>query len=638
MKLSLDGLKERIEKRYPTKTRKVPYGRVPFGYYVSPDPLVLLPDVTVISYLEEAFDLIEGGTPYREVTPWLQEVLLSPLTFQTVNNLYNRHRKPFARYKTNRNPRPDRLKPTKLQKQIAGEKRSITRALSRLSELEKKKGEKEKEKEKETSVPASFPLRPTSPKTADELTSSVRIVFQPNPGPQEDFLAASEQEVLYGGAAGGGKSYALLADPMRYFHMKDFRGLLVRRTNDELRELKQKSQELYKPLFPGAKWSASENTWTFPSGATLWMTYLERDEDVHRYQGMAFTWIGFDELTHWATPFAWNYLRSRLRTTNPDVPLAMRATTNPGGIGHHWVKKMFIDPSAPNLAFPATDIDTGEPLVYPSNHKRSGEPLFYRKFIPASLYDNPYLLQDGQYEQNLLSLSEAQRQKLLYGNWDIMEGAAFPEFSRSIHVIEPFEIPDEWRKFRACDYGYASYHACLWFAIDPGDRLYVYRELYATKMAPSDLAFNILRSERKEKIQYGVLDSSVWAKRGEGPSPAEEMIALGCRWRPADRSPGSRQHGFTRLHELLKLNDLTDQPGIFIFNTCRQLITDLPSLPLDPDGKDDIDQDFPSDHTYDALRYGIMSRPRSLSPFESWSNQGNTANPARREADPVFGY
>lgn len=625
-------MRERISQRYPKKTRKVPYGITPVGYYVTEDKHILLPDEIKISYIEEAFDLIEGGTPYREVAPWLQEVILTPLTFQTLNNLYNRHRKPFVRYRTKRTPQPERLKPTKLSRQIAAEKRILNTSLKRLEELNEKKLAKDAPLE-----PASFPLKPSAPKTAKDFTSSVNIVFQPNPGPQEDFLAAIEQEVLYGGAAGGGKSYALLADPMRYFHMKDFRGLLVRRTNDELRELKQKSQELYKPLFPGAKWSSSENTWTFPSGATLWMTYLERDEDVHRYQGMAFTWIGFDELTHWATPFAWNYLRSRLRTTNPDVPLAMRATTNPGGIGHHWVKKMFIDPAPANVQFPATDIETNSPLVYPQGHKKEGQPLFYRKFIPASLYDNPYLLQDGQYEQNLLSLSEAQRQKLLYGNWDIMEGAAFPEFSRGTHVIEPFEIPDEWRRFRACDYGYASYHAVLWFAIDPGDRLYVYRELYASKMAPSDLAFNILRMERKEKISYGVLDSSVWSKRGEGPSPAEEMIALGCRWRPSDRSPGSRANGFTRLHELLKVNEITDQPGIFIFNTCRQLITDLPSLPTDPDGKDDIDIDFPSDHTYDALRYGIMSRPRSLSPFESWSPQGRT-EPTRREADLTFGY
>lgn len=119
------------------------------------------------------------------------------------------------------------------------------------------------------------------------------------------------------------------------------------------------------------------------------MSYLERDEDVMRYQGQAFTWIGFDELTQYSTPFAWTYLRSRLRTTDQTLPLSMRGTTNPGGPGHGWVKRMFVDPAPANTSFPALDIDTGEVLRYPPTHEKAGRPLFRRRFIPASLYDNP---------------------------------------------------------------------------------------------------------------------------------------------------------------------------------------------------------------------------------------------------------
>ena len=164
-----------------------------------------------------------------------------------------------------------------------------------------------------------------------------------------------------------------------------FSGLLLRKTTEELRELIWKSQELYPRVYPGIKWSERKMQWTAPSGARLWLSYLDRDEDVLRYQGLSFSWIGMDELTQWHTPFAWNYLRSRLRSTAPDLPVYMRATTNPGGAGHGWVKKMFIDPATFGTSFDATDIDTGETLRYPVGHSKEGQALFKRRFIPARL-------------------------------------------------------------------------------------------------------------------------------------------------------------------------------------------------------------------------------------------------------------
>ena len=309
----------------------------------------------------------------------------------------------------------------------------------------------------------------------DSVEEHANVLFKPNEGPQTEFLAASEREVLYGGSAGGGKSYAMLADPLRYMGHPQFSGLLLRHTTEELRELIFKSQELYPKIWPGIKWSERKMQWTAPSGARLWMSYLDRDEDVLRYQGLAFSWIGFDELTQWATPYAWNYMRSRLRSTATDLPIFMRATTNPGGRGHHWVKKMFIDPSPYNRSFDATDIDTTEVLRYPAGHSKAGKPLFKRRFIPARLSDNPYLANAGDYEAMLLSLPEQQRRQLLQGDWDIKEGAAFTEFDRHVHVIEPFTIPNNWVKFRACDYGYGSYSGVLWFAVAPNEQIVAYR-------------------------------------------------------------------------------------------------------------------------------------------------------------------
>ena len=477
---------------------------------------------------------------------------------------------------------------------------------------------------------------PAQPKPAQIDTKKAReVIFKPNDGPQTAFLSANEQEVLYGGAAGGGKSYAMLADPVRYLNNEHAKMLLVRKSTEELRELVSVSKVLYPKAIPGIKFLERDKTWVAPSGATLWMSYLDADDDVTRYQGQAYNWIGFDELTQWATPFAWNYMRSRLRTTKASgLKLYQRATTNPGGAGHGWVKKAFIDPAKPGKPFWAIDPETGETLTWPANHARAGEPLFQRRFIPATLYDNPYLAEDGMYEANLMSLPEHQRKQLLEGNWDVAEGAAFSEFNRRIHTIEPFDIPNSWPRFRAADYGYSSYSGIVWFAIAPSGQLVVYRELYVSKVLAEDLADQILEAEYGEKMRYGVLDSSLWHKRGDtGPSIAERMILKGCRWRPADRSRGSRIAGKNEIHRRLQIDEYTGEPRMVIFNTCRNLISQLPSIPLSKTDPEDVDTNS-EDHLYDALRYGVMTRP-STGMFDTNTNYSNYD---AQIADQKFGY
>jgi len=462
------------------------------------------------------------------------------------------------------------------------------------------------------------------------------IIFKPNAGPQTEFLAAGEREVLYGGSAGGGKSYAMLADPLRYMGHPSFSGLLLRHTTEELRELIFKSKEMYPQIWKGIKWSERKMQWEAPSGARLWMSYLDRDDDVLRYQGLAFSWIGFDELTQWSTPYAWNYMRSRLRSTAPDLPVYMRATTNPGGPGHQWVKKMFIDPAPYGKQFDATDIESGNVLTYPKGHSKEGQALFKRRFIPARLSDNPYLAEQGDYEAMLLSLPEHQRKQLLEGDWDIKEGAAFSEFDRNIHVIEPFSIPRNWVKFRACDYGYGSYSGVLWFAVSPDEQIIVYRELYCSKVLATDLADMILDAEADDgNIKYGVLDSSLWHKRGDtGPSLAEQMIMKGCRWRPSDRSKGSRVSGKNEIHRRLQVDEFTEQPRLVFFNTCTNTVAQLPSIPLDKKNPEDVDTRA-EDHLYDALRYGIMSRPRfSIFDYDPMGRPSSNMP----VADATFGY
>ena len=486
---------------------------------------------------------------------------------------------------------------------------------------------------KEKTGNLSAPATPKPPEI--DVERAREVIFEPNPGPQTNFLAATEQEVLYGGAAGGGKSYAMVADPVRYLSNPNSRMLLVRRSTEELRELISVSKQLYPRAIPGIKFMERDKTWVAPSGATLWMSYLDRDDDVMRYQGQAFNWIGFDELTQWPTPYAWNYMRSRLRSTKAaGLPLYMRATSNPGGPGHAWVKKLFIDPERPGTSFWARDED-GTVITWPKGHSREGQPLFKRRFIPATLFDNPYLSDDGMYEANLLSLPEHQRRQLLEGDWDINEGAAFPEFSRRMHVVEPYQIPSNWVRFRAADYGYGSYTGVLWFAIVPGtEQLVVYREMYVSKVIATDLADMILEVEEGEKIRYGVLDSSLWHNRGDtGPSLAEQMILKGCRWRPADRSKGSRVAGKNEVHRRLQLDDFTQEPRLVIFSNCTNLISQLPSLPLSKNNPEDVDTTA-EDHLYDALRYGVMTRPRS----NLFDYDASSQRTGFQASDPTFGY
>jgi len=622
---------------WKNKTRKNATQRIPYAYKATDeDPLQLVPDEDYIPFVEQAMDHLDEGYSGRKVTEWLNDKCERTLSHQGLRNIWAEHRPKSKRLKSlkkeNKKSKPktkDAKEEARLRRKIADSKRVKTMMESKLA---KHKGTDVEAEEEFQSISDTLDFGVITQEQQER-----EIVFQPNPGPQTDFLAASEREVLYGGSAGSGKSFALLADPMRYFNNSNFSGLILRRTNDELRELIWKSQELYPKIYPGSKWQEKKSQWVFPSGGKLWMTYLERDEDVLRYQGLSFSYIAFDELTQYATPFAWNYMRSRLRSTDPTLPLFQRATTNPGGRGHGWVKKMFVDPAPSNIKFAATDIDTANTLTFPQGHEKEGQPLFYRRFIPATLKDNPYLMQDGQYEANLLALPETQRRQLLEGDWDVADGAAFSEFKQSDHVCEPFDIPPDWRRFRSCDYGYSSYSAVHWFAIDPSyETLYVYRELYLSKNTGKDLAKAVLEAEHGESIQYGILDSSCWHNRGQiGPSIAEEMISIGCRWRPSDRSAGARVAGKNRFHEVLKVDPVTETAGIIFFNTCRQIISDLPVIPSDPKGSDDIDPRHASDHTYDSVRYGIMSRPKAFSPFDMGKGV-----PIQRwqPSDTTFGY
>jgi len=450
-------------------------------------------------------------------------------------------------------------------------------------------------------------------KHIDETGDS--ISFMANEGPQTDFLAAGEKDVLYGGAAGGGKSFAMLIDPLRYCHVKEHRALILRRTMPELRELIDKAREIYPKAFKGARFKEVEKVWYFPSGAKIEFGFLEKDADVYRYQGQAYSWIGFDEITHLPTEFGWNYLASRLRTTNPAIKTYLRCTANPGGVGAHWVKKRYVEPTEPNKSFEGSDGLT-------------------RKFIPARLVDNPYLAQDGEYERMLMSLPPIQRRQLLEGNWEVNEGAAFVEFNSDHHIIPPFQIPIHWERVKGIDYGYAAESCCLWAAVDPQDKtIIIYKELYKKGLTGEALGQTLTEMEMTEaRSIMGVLDTAAWARTGyTGPTIGEMLLKAGHKLRRADKN---RVAGKVQIHEHLKRRNQTGRPRLQIFNTCVNVIKELQGIPLSKKNPEDVDTNAP-DHAYDALRYLIMSRPRLEDPFDSFLRIKRQAyNPS----DTEFGY
>ena len=502
----------------------------------------------------------------------------------------------------------------KLEKKLRSKKQALKQQETTIKKFENASDEQTVSKEGKIVTEKEVNALPNSVQQHLDATNSF-VAFMPNEGPQTDFLAADEKDVLYGGAAGGGKSFAMLIDPLRNCHMKGHRALILRRSMPELRELIDKSRELYPRAFPGTKFREVEKIWNFPSGAKIEFGFLEKDADVYRYQGQAYSWIGFDEITHLPTEFGWNYLASRLRTTDPKIKTYLRCTANPGGVGAHWVKKRYLEPAEPNKSF-------------------KGEDGLTRKFIPARLLDNPYLAQDGEYERMLLSLPPIQRKQLLEGNWEVNEGAAFVEFNPSVHVVPPYDLPLQWERVKGIDYGYASESCCLWAAVDPQDKtLIIYRELYKKGLTGEALGQSITEREQEEyRSVPGVLDTAAWARTGyTGPTIGEVLIKAGHKLRRADKN---RIAGKVQIHEYLKQATTESRPRLQIFNTCPNLIKELQNIPLSKTNPEDVDT-HAQDHAYDALRYLIMSRPRMSDPIADMMRLKQRTFEA---SDSTFGY
>jgi hypothetical protein len=427
-----------------------------------------------------------------------------------------------------------------------------------------------------------------------------KVAFLPTPR-QYRFLAAPEDIVLYGGAAGGGKSFSMVIDPLRYVHSKYHSAVIIRKSMPELRELIDTARELYSMLPNPPKYKETEHTFHFPSGAKIWFSFLERPADKYRYQGQAYTYIGFDELSQHDTDEGFTYLRSRLRRPlkAKEIQPYIRATANPGS---QWVYDFFIAPAAPETPFVLPGTEN-------SLHPRTV------KFIPAKLEDNPHLDDDGMYRSILESLPEIERRQLLDGDWLASKDNMFTEFDIQKHVVEPFYVPKHWNRVAGLDYGYRDPSAAVWFAVNPDDNsIVIYNEFLETGLTGKEFALAIKAREAEELVYVDhPIDWSVFARTGHtGPTIAESMLQVpGFRIRKADKN---REAGWVQVHEYLRSDPKTGRPKIQVFSSCVGLIRQLISAKVSKTKPGDINDARTADGHWDlldALRYGLMSRPRT---------------------------
>lgn len=457
-----------------------------------------------------------------------------------------------------------------------------------------------------------------------EILEDRKVGWSPFPGPQTHFLEADEFEVMFSGGRAPGKSDALMMDPLRYCNNKSFRGLIIRKAMNDLRDLIRRAKELYPQAYPGTKWKEQEKLFVFPSGATIEFGYCDHEDDVARYQGQEYTWLGIDELTQIPNEETYTKLVASVRKSGEGLKNYVRSTTNPNGPGKNWVKKRFVDRGPANTTITISTDVTGIGTIKTT-----------RKWIHGTVFDNPkYVKENPQYIAMLQNIdNEVLRKQWLEGDWDSADGLAFDEFSRKTHVIKSFEIPSSWYRFRACDWGFKTKAVCLWFAVDYDGQIYVYRELVTKGVLAKDFGAKIrqIEEEAGEKVRYGILDVSAWSQRGEdAPPPAEDMGNL--TWRPSDRSKHSRITGKQQVHKYLQ-TDENGQPGVLIFDTCIDLIACLSSIPMDKNNNEDVDTKS-DDHSYDALRYGLMSRPRVYNNYDFQFQQSTTPD----IINVTFGY
>ncbi len=419
---------------------------------------------------------------------------------------------------------------------------------------------------------------------------------------QKAFLQAQAEEVLFGGAAGGGKSYGQLVDALLFaLKYQGSKQLILRRTYPELeKSIIRTSLELFPEAV--ARYNATSHVWTFVNRSIVEFGNCDAEKDVYKYQSAEYDVLRFDELTHF-TSSMYLYLMSRVRGTN-GYPKQVKSTTNPGGIGHAWVKERFIHPAPPGEVFWVQDADGGK-------HSRV--------FLPSLVDDNVFLMRaDPEYKKRLKNLSENDQRALLYGDWDLDEGAYFDEFQQDVHVIAPRKLPGNDRRYMSLDYG-LDMLACYWYSMDAMGYVTVYRELYQPGLIIDEAARAILHAMppgEMQRICSIFAPADLWNRRQEtGKSVAARFADMGIY---LDKVNGRREAGWYEVKRYLRpqTDEFGDtRPKLQIFHTCRNLIRCLPAVQHDTKRPNDVAlEPHELTHAPDALRYFCDGLPLPAAP------------------------
>jgi hypothetical protein len=418
--------------------------------------------------------------------------------------------------------------------------------------------------------------------------------------PQEQFHAATEDDVLYGGAAGGGKTIGLVMEAIRAaVRYPGIRVLMLRRTYDELAEsLYPEFQRIQWAAKLGGRWNKTEKEITFRHGSVIRLRYLESLEDASRRQGGAYQLMLVDERTLMPPGVVDVIALERLRSAHGLPVLGIRSTSNPGGPSHGEVKVKYVDAT-----------DHGRQIV-------TDDHGLTVRFIPAKATDNPYL--DAAYFRRLDAISDpARRAAMRDGDWGQFAGQMFTEYRYERHTMEPISLPESWTRYVGVDWGYAKPWAVVWAAVDEDGRVWFYRELYDTLVGESDQATQILAAEADdEHINVRWADDAMWATRGEAKPIATVYADNGVHLTKAEKGPGSRIAGWQRWHSYLKEGPACPHhralgwetcPMVHVFRTSKWLLHELQNLPHAVKGNpEDADTSAP-DHAMDAARYLLLN-------------------------------
>lgn len=435
---------------------------------------------------------------------------------------------------------------------------------------------------------------------------------------QAGFIASPARETLFGGSRGGGKTFAVIIDWLVHSEAfeRDAKGIVLRRSLVELDDFIETAKDVLEAA--GHRWLEQKKSFVSPKGAVLRCRYLDNDKDAGLYQGHQYTRVYVEEVGNFPNEPPIRKMLATLRSAK-GIPCQLKATANPGGAGHSWVKARYIDPAKPYTPFSQ---DGGKT---------------YRVYIPARLTDNPYLMQnDPGYIDMIKQAGNAELVRAwLDGDWDVVVGQYFTEFSRDKHIIPTVKLPVSWTvRYRSQDWGSSRPFAVYWQAVADGnplpgvDRriprgaLVYYRELYGwngsanqgCRYTASKVGQVIVQAELDDRNiiedNNGLhkIDPSTFATNG-GPSIAEEQARQGAWFTRADNrrtAQGGALAGWDQLRKRLTGED--GNPMVFFMDNCTHLIRTLPILPADPVQMDDVDSDA-EDHAADAVRYGCMARP-----------------------------